>query len=252
MTQPPDRPQGLEPRQYAVLERVTVDELDAFSPTCTRCSDEIFPGDYQDPKTGHCIDCAGRSGSPLGWVAVGALIVTAALAIAFLGWLTAPREAAVPTTEATRDLSGLRDGASGPPLAGAPRAGTSGRPSPTGAIGAALVSGGLRGWATWCAPTPTHCQSWGDGAMVGAVPSFSFGDEPYPVQVCAFEGGQANCVLVTVTSYCACGDRRGEPTIIDLSPAAFRSLAPLRAGIVRVVVDHVQPGMTLPPTDVAP
>jgi hypothetical protein len=88
--------------------------------------------------------------------------------------------------------------------------------------------------------------------MVGAVPSFTFGDEPYPVQVCAFEGGQANCVLVTVVSYCACGDRRGEPTVIDLSPAAFRSLAPLSAGIVRVVVDHLRPGLTLPPTDATP
>lgn len=175
----------------------------------------------------------------------------------------APREAAHPTTEAPRDVSGLRDGASGPPLLGAPlerdawsvgsldgaSAPTrhdSGAPSPEGGIGSVLVGGK----ATWCAPTPTHCQSWGDGALLGAMPSFDFGDEPFTATVC-YDG---SCVDVTVVSYCACGLRDGVPTVIDLSPAAFARLAPLSRGVIDVTVeiDGDGPRMTLPPTDVAP
>jgi len=75
--------------------------------------------------------------------------------------------------------------------------------------------------------------------MLGAVPSFRYGDDPYTVQVTAFEDGKANAVFVTVVSYCACGSRHGIPTVIDLSPAAFRSLAPLSQGVIRVTVDGV-------------
>jgi hypothetical protein len=225
-------------------------EPEPVRPFCPYCGDEIFQGEYRHPVTGRCAHCVGRNGSALGWIAVLAFVVTVALAIALIGWLTAPRPAAqVPAIDGRGDTPGQLTGAPTNPVAEQFPAGA---PLPTGEIGEPLVSEALTGWATWCAPTPTHCQSWGDDAMLGAVPSFTFGDEPYPVQVCAFEGGQANCVLVTVVSYCACGDRRGEPTVIDLSPAAFRSLAPLSAGIVRVVVDHVRPGLTLPPTDVAP
>lgn len=52
-------------------------------------------------------------------------------------------------------------------------------------------------------------------------------------------------------SYCACGQRHGEPTVIDLSVPAFRELAPLSRGIVRVIVSGPipAPDITLPPTD---
>ena len=68
--------------------------------------------------------------------------------------------------------------------------------------------------------------------MLAAVPSFRWGDDPYRVEVCA-----TTCVFVTVVSFCACGDRHGIPTVIDLSPAAFRTLAPLRRGVYAVTVE---------------
>lgn len=52
------------------------------------------------------------------------------------------------------------------------------------------------------------------------------------VRVCA----GAACVTVTLTDWCACSPRRGLPTVIDLSPAAFGTLAPLTEGIVSVNV----------------
>lgn len=96
-------------------------------------------------------------------------------------------------------------------------------------------SGGRRGIATYCAPTPTRCQSWGGSAMLGAVPSFRWGDEPYRVRVCR-TSGPAACATVTVVSYCGCPDGR----IIDLSPTAFRQLAPLSAGIVWVIASGIR------------
>lgn len=108
----------------------------------------------------------------------------------------------------------------------------------------------IRGWATYCAPTPDYCQSWGGDAHLGAVPSFTYGDEPYRVTV--WHGDRST--TVTVVSYCACGDRRGIPTVIDLSPAAFAELAPLSTGVISVVLQPARgsqdaPRMTLPPTD---
>lgn len=112
------------------------------------------------------------------------------------------------------------------------------------------------GVATYCAPTPRYCRGWGGRAMLGAVPSFRFGDDRYQAEVCAFRGGSTSCVVVTVVSFCGCGDRHGKPTLIDLSPAAFRQLAPLSLGVVDVSVRRIDgtsvPRGTLPPTDVAP
>lgn len=127
---------------------------------------------------------------------------------------------------------------------------------PSTSEGAGQTTGGAppaaartqRGWATWCAPTPTKCQGWGGGAMVGAVRSFTFGDDPYVVQVCAFGDGRTACTHVRVVSHCACGDRHGIPTVIDLSPAAFRDLAPLSRGVIRVEVSGAI-DIPLPPTD---
>ena len=107
----------------------------------------------------------------------------------------------------------------------------------------------VSGWATWCAPTPTKCRGWGGDALLAAVPSFR--GSPYTVQVCGFEGGRTNCVQVTVVSFCACGSRNGIPTVIDLSPAAFRSLAPLSRGRIRVTVDGGRVPAA-PATDVGP
>jgi hypothetical protein len=123
-------------------------------------------------------------------------------------------------------------------LARFPRPGSA--PQPTGEIGTALYSAS----ATWCAPTPTQCQSWGGDAQLGAVFGFRWGDEPYRVRV--WRGDRS--VDVLVVSHCACG---GTHNAIDLSPAAFRVLAPLSRGRVDVAVEDLRgmPGVTLPPTD---
>jgi hypothetical protein len=55
-------------------------------------------------------------------------------------------------------------------------------------------------------------------------------------------------VAVTVRGYCACGDRAGKATVIDLSPAAFRRLAPLSAGVIAVTLEYGG-SIVLPPTD---
>lgn len=99
------------------------------------------------------------------------------------------------------------------------------------------------GVATWCAPTPTHCQSWGGNAKLGAVSGYA--GDPYTVVV--HHGSRS--VVVTVVSSCACGMRHGKDTVIDLSPAAFRQLAPLSLGVIDVVVERAD-GISLPPTDV--
>ncbi len=98
------------------------------------------------------------------------------------------------------------------------------------------------GWASYCLPTPTRCQSWGGAARLGAVPSFRWGDDPYTVNVCR-EDDASVCVTVRVVSYCGCGNK-----LIDLSGYAFTRLAPLSRGVVRVVVRRIE----LPPTDTEP
>lgn len=103
------------------------------------------------------------------------------------------------------------------------------------------------GLASYCAPTPTRCQSWGGDAHLAAVPSFRYGDRPYRVTVCR-QDDLSRCTTVRVVSFCGCGNK-----IIDLSPAAFRELAPLSRGIVPVTVqDAAGPGITAPPTDTEP
>lgn len=80
----------------------------------------------------------------------------------------------------------------------------------------------------------------------GSVPTWHAGDTPYPATVCH----AGRCVAVTVRGYCACGDRHGKATVIDLSPAAFRRLAPLSAGVIDVTLEYG--GSVLPATDTAP
>lgn len=125
---------------------------------------------------------------------------------------------------------------------------------PTGEIGEPLyvVRGELpdtatveRGTATFCAPTPKYCQSWGGTAMKGAVQSFRYGDTPYVVKVCRDDADDLPCVRVSVVSFCACGR-----TLIDLSPYAFRQLAGPRYRIIgRIRVTMTRGGnVVLPPT----
>lgn len=52
------------------------------------------------------------------------------------------------------------------------------------------------------------------------------------VTVCA----DGTCLDVRLTDSCACGDRHGDPTIIDLDSRDFAKLAGLGAGILKVSV----------------
>jgi hypothetical protein len=112
------------------------------------------------------------------------------------------------------------------------------------------VSGAVIGVATYCAPNPPYCTRWGGDALLGAMPGFTYGDAPHNARVCRSDG--APCVTVTVVSFCACGDRPGGPTVIDLSPAAFRAIngGSLAAGVIDVIVTIG--GVALPATDTAP
>lgn len=83
----------------------------------------------------------------------------------------------------------------------------------------------LDGVATWYADGP--------GLYAAAGPALRHGDwRGSIVRVCAGD----RCVDATLRDWCACGDRRGVPTLLDLSPAAFRRLAPLSRGVVAVTV----------------
>ena len=52
------------------------------------------------------------------------------------------------------------------------------------------------------------------------------------VTVCAGE----RCVETVLGDWCACGDRPGGPTVIDLHTPVFAALAPLSRGVIRVEV----------------
>jgi rare lipoprotein A (peptidoglycan hydrolase) len=66
---------------------------------------------------------------------------------------------------------------------------------------------------------------------VAAVHSWRRGDEPYRVRVCA-----SRCVNVTVADWCQCFIGSSRERLIDLSDDAFRKLAPLSVGLLRVTV----------------
>lgn len=111
--------------------------------------------------------------------------------------------------------------------------------------GAPIIPAAVRSaQATYCKPTPTHCQSWGGDAKVAAVFSFRFGDRPYKVRV---HRGDAH-VDVLVVSHCECA---GRDDLIDLSASAFLELAPLRLGRIEVTIEDLRTiaSEPLPPTD---
>jgi hypothetical protein len=177
------------------------------------------------------------------WLLIGAalvafwIIVIALLAGAFRpapssGQTTEPVDLSRPSSAA---LSGAPTASPAPSRTEAPVPSPSA--APTGEVGPVTPPVALAGWATWCAPTATQCQAWGGEAKLGAVPTFRFGDEPYDVVV-VHRGRE---VAVTVVSFCACRDRHGIPTVIDLSPAAIAELTPTwqRDGVIRVHVEGV-------------
>jgi hypothetical protein len=77
--------------------------------------------------------------------------------------------------------------------------------------------------------------------MYAAVGSWRWKDEPYRVKVCRADDVRV-CVVVMVRDYCGRCFKDSKKAwtrnsrAIDLSPAAFKRLAPLHHGLVRVVV----------------
>lgn len=65
------------------------------------------------------------------------------------------------------------------------------------------------------------------------------------VQVCAAD----RCLVTVVDDFCACGERNGKDTLLDLDDVDFAKLAPLSTGVVAVTVTW---GWELPATDTAP
>ena len=77
----------------------------------------------------------------------------------------------------------------------------------------------------------------GEQVFYAAVGSWRWGDKPYDIRVCKL-GNQDKCVVVTVRDFCrACKNGFG---VIDLSPAAFKKLAPLWRGRIHVVIRSVR------------
>lgn len=110
--------------------------------------------------------------------------------------------------------------------------------SPSGSVGTALVSG----WATFYEDPSQLIDHY---AAAGPLLRDALGH--WRGKVIRVTSGQ-HSTIVRLADFCACGRRHGLPTLLDLSPEAFRDLAPLSAGIVRVEIELVE----LPATDALP
>jgi hypothetical protein len=93
-------------------------------------------------------------------------------------------------------------------------------PSPASHLVLAVVE--AKGWATW---QPGSALWASPGAIVR-------GWHVGHVRVCA----GSRCIDVLLDGWCACGERHGSPTLLDLSAAAFERLAPLSVGVIHVEV----------------
>ncbi len=91
--------------------------------------------------------------------------------------------------------------------------------------------------------------TWYDGhpGEAAAGPALRIGDwRGSTVRVCA-----QTCIVVRLTDWCACGERAGKDTLLDLDRRDFAKLAPLSRGVVSVTVELLG-DVALPATDVAP
>jgi hypothetical protein len=124
-------------------------------------------------------------------------------------------------------------------------------PSSAGPSGAPLEDSPDRtsdsGQVTAGAPLPSPAARAGTSDSLAT--GWHFGDARYQLTVCLRHS--SSCVTVTVRDFCGCPGGR----VIDLSPSAFRRLAPLSRGVIFVTVSAARrsgPVPTPPATDVGP
>jgi hypothetical protein len=111
----------------------------------------------------------------------------------------------------------------------------------------------VQGVASWYSATyhPKGSQTtWYTRAgykFYAAVGSFRWKDDVYSLKVCRAED-RSRCVIVAVVDHCErCKNDLKKPwtarsRAIDLSPWAFSVLRGLHTGVVRVIIEEIQPG----------
>ena len=171
--------------------------------------------------------------------------ISAALVIALVWLSLAPRPALQPepvliTVPGTDDSPSAVTGARTPVPVSAPGMSASpGRPNTDAALGGpdalptAKPSAGqsLSGVATWYAATGLIGAAGPDlRAWLGSSWRGSW------ITVTVRGPTWERAVRIRLSDWCACADRNGVPTLVDLSDDAFRRLSPLGAGVLRVTV----------------
>lgn len=105
-------------------------------------------------------------------------------------------------------------------------------PAPTVPVQSAGPAQSVSGYATW--------YSVGSGIYAAAGPALRNALGPgwrgRYVLVCS----GPRCVRVKLIDWCACGERHGQPTVIDLSRDAFEVLARASRGVIAVAVRGIE------------
>jgi len=104
------------------------------------------------------------------------------------------------------------------------------------------------GYKHTCSPYKSKADGGRGGELImyAAVPRWRWGDKPFRLRVCR-KDDPTRCVIVVARD--SCGRCREDikkrwtsrSLAIDLSPAAFRALAPLSRGVVAVVISDWPP-----------
>lgn len=94
------------------------------------------------------------------------------------------------------------------------------------------VHGELGGYATWFATGRSGLYAAAGPALRKAIGPGWRGSH-----VLVARYGTRKGIEVVLNDWCACGPRNGMSTLLDLSDEAFRALAPLSRGVIRVAVD---------------
>ena len=113
-------------------------------------------------------------------------------------------------------------------------------------IPAPVTAASVKGWAT-------HYAYVEGQAAAGPALRRALGSDWRGSTVYVTQGGDT--IKVVLTDWCACGDRHGTDTVIDLDKRDFAKLASLGTGVISVTVSTTGSGSgpqpTLPPTDTA-